>query len=827
MHLKLLLLSLLLLIEISFSYEIHKNYDQVRNYQAKQQPRPKVIKVKSGDSKIKKYKRDHSDNVKGELKPKSRAEIYNIKKLSFHGRNSPNAEPLVGENTTYYYQNPEKFTTTSKPMYSKPIQRNDYYIPVSQHKSSNPIKKSVSPSVENQVITPESRYVPHSEKFHPLMKPSPINVMPTEPPSFDTIRNYVSYLKMRRNKFFSDFEDDDVIEEEKPIPVLSLPKISIPFGGEIDYFKEREKELAREEHLRNQFSPDDFGQNDRISEVDLPPYQEIHDENVNNESEITSSNKYNGNVDDDDDSIDEEEIDNNASKSIKEGQEYYDGREDYDDGAEEESRKKENFVPFRLYAQVRHMEADHHEEPNKKNIKEKISLAKKNIYYKEEGYEDKQYDHGDDKINYNFDEKIKDLTPHKNIHLRVKRAATNVDESFDVSKLPIALAYIKKSELPKLTGAKLLKHLDELLKNSSVYLDDDDNSPRPVKITKPKSSQKFPNYNAPETVLSQMSAHRYSENLKNYPHHKESLYKFKNIKQCDEIEEDIYPVPIEAETEHKRTKFNNKPKRLNGLGDKIQCLREKYFGDPFENPLFHEDEYVEATIPIPVAVNHNLSRQANPLITVYDDVINNIRSGFLDEFKKKREAEDALKVASEQISVKAEQTIKIPNFSAVNTVGSNFPLFDINNFLPKFKGTINHDLIDDLDNLDDAKLEEEGSAAAELLKINKQQLLLENDKLKNSQYKTAKVTEKPKVKRNNKHINSDFIEDISPPLPPTLKQTTIRSIQAVKSIKTPQLSVQKHRRFIPNNIPYQSKHISTIYLPQKPATKTTYRFKLL
>jgi hypothetical protein len=835
-------LAVIVLLEISFGYEIQKSFDGVRNrpvlkvsfYDRQQQQQPphgKVIKVKSGDKKFQKYKREYSDNVKGELKPQSREDIYNIKRLSFHGRNSPSAEPLIGKNISYHQPPappspppPPTTTTTSKPKFSEPIHRNDYYIPRSKssspHKSSKPNKKSISPSVDNQVIVSKPRYVPHSEKFYPLMRPSPINVMPTEPPSFDTVRSYVRYLKMRQEKFFSDFDDD----EEKPSPVaaaIAQPKISVPFAGEIDYFKEREKELAREEERRNQFSPADFGSNDRISDIDddvLPPYREDH--YASNESEIRNASHN-----DDDDDNEEEENDNSESSNERGGgeevQAYYDGREDYDDAvAEEESRKKEQFVPFRLYAQVRHMEADHHEQPKKKNIKEKVSLAKKNIYYKEEGYEDKNYDHGADKVNYGYDENIKELTP-KQVRKRAKRSTDGDSESLDVSKLPVALAYIKKSELPNLTGVKLLKHLDELLKNSSIYLpDEDDSNSRPVKFAKPKRSQKYPYYNTPDTVLSEMSAHRYSENLKNYPRHKESLYKLKNVHKCDEIEEDIDPVPSDIEEKGKPTRFNNKPQRLRGLGDKIGCLREKYFGkDPFDNPLFHEDEYVAASIPIPVT--HNLSRQANPLITVYDDVINNIRSGFLDEFKQKREAQDALKVASEQISIKAEQ-IKIPNLSAVSTLSNNFHIFDINNFTPKFTGVINHDLIDDIDELDDAKLESEGSAAAELLKINKQQLLLENDKLKSANYRGIEGTEKPKVKRNNKNIHSDVIEDILPPPPKTIPNNKIQ-----KAVKAPQLTIQKFRRFVPNTIPYPAKHISTIYLPQKPASKTTYRFKLL
>lgn len=850
----------LLVFGIVLSYEIERNlntFGGVRiispvlknSFHHYHQPQyANLMKVNSDNQKIQKFKREYVDNVRGEHIPSSRDDILRIKKLQFHGRPS-NAVPLPDENltthppppTTTTTTTPKPVATTRKPflyetMPKRPLQRHDYYVPSRKHMSPKYSKKDVSPNNDNQVIR-AAHYVPYDSPFYPLMKPSPINVMPTEPPSFDTVRNYVQYLKSRQNKFFNDFD-----EEEKPV----ARKVTVPtqFDGEIDYFKEREKQLVHEEELHNQFSPVDFGTNDRTSDTyddDRVAVERPYKEFSSDESDVNSSSTHNN---DDDDDNDANGYDENA-----ELHEYYAGdkhnnknnhddnnNEDYDEAvAEEESKKKENFIPFRLYAQVRHAEADHHEKPlkSKPRAKEKVSLAKKNIYYKEEGYEDKNYDHGSDKVNYDYDENTKEFVPRKRQKKRTKRSTTDdYDDDLDVSQLPVALAYIKKSELANLNGEKLLKHLDELLRNSSIYLPDDDedhDDETPIKITNPK---KYPNLNLPDTVLSQM--HRYSESPKNYPAPKQSLYKFKNIKQCQEITEDIDPVPSDIEEENTPTKYNDKPQRLRGLGDKIECLRSKYFGkDPFDNPLFHEDEYVAATIPI--SLNHNLSHQSNPLITVYDDVINNIRSGFLDEAKKKRQANDAHKVASEQVVTRIEQTT-IPNLKAVMGAVNNFPIFDINNFIPKFQGaSINLDDDDDYDDDDEDKKNDnknDGSAVNELHKINKKQRLqTSND------FKSAEVSERPKVKRNNRIINKFEVQDILPPLPQKPLSTLIKNTKTTKLAKNnPKLTIQKFRRIVPNTLSYATKHVLYYSPPppqispqfiQKQQSKNTYHYKLL
>lgn len=454
--------------------------------------------------------------------------------------------------------------------------------------------------------------------FQPLMRPSPINVHPVDQPSFHTTRNYVDYLKLRQKQFFEDLLKDDPISDEER-------------HDEVGYFIKRERELAEEQR---------------------PKFEHKS-------------------VEDDDAYVGLE-----AKQSVKEESDIDD--HDYDSREEEESRRHESFVPFRLYAQVRHVEADHHEPRSKASspkAKEKLTLEKKNVFYKEEGYEEKDYDHGAEKISAKY-------------RHRSKRDV--------IEAAPTALPIIIKSSSPQLTGEKILRQLNEHLKKSSLFLPDDDDDvvetkQRPSETIygtsgKNYKSHKYPYYNLPDTnTLNTMSAFRYSENMKNFPQAKQSLYSFKNLRECQEIDPNINPVPADIEEEGKKTKFNESPQRLKNLGDKIGCFKEKYFGkDPFDNPLFKE-KYVSTSIPISTKDSSFLSHQANPLITVYDDVISNIRAAFADELKKQREQES---LASESVSVSQttpkapKPEVKITSLSSAPAV-SRLPLFDINHYYPK------------------------------------------------------------------------------------------------------------------------------------------------
>lgn len=481
---------------------------------------------------------------------------------------------------------------------------------------------------------PKNTHSYEDKGFQPLMRPSPINVHPVDEPSFQTTRNYVDYLKIRQKQFFADLlKDDNTSDEEyqhekqhENQHETQQSEIPGEVLGEVDYFIKREKELADEQR------PLLINKNPDVTNVD--PYE--------SNGEIEGS----------------------------------DVRE-YESKEEEESRKHERFVPFRLYAQVRHVEADHHAPRSKApspKATEKLTLEKKNIYYKEEGYEEKDYDHGAEKVSAKY-------------RHRSRRA---------VNDTPVALPIIIKQASPKVSGENVLKHLDELLKESTLYLPDDIDDfvateKRPSETIygtndRNSKSHKYPYYNLPDSnTLNTMSAYRYSENMKNFPQAKQSLYNFKNVRECQEIDQDVNPVPDDIDEKGKSTKFNESPQRLKNLGDKIGCFKDKFFGkDPFDNPLFKE-KYVTASIPIPLKESSFLLHQANPLITVYDDVISNIRAAFADELRQKREQES---LASQPIVVKpAVQTatkpeVKLNSLSSAPAV-SRLPQFDISNYYPK------------------------------------------------------------------------------------------------------------------------------------------------
>jgi hypothetical protein len=606
-----------------------------------------VLKTKGSPPKSSKYIEGKAqDNVQEKLPMSSREDIKKMKKLSFHGREPPppitsGFHDVTSPNDTQPqqalpppdFQHQRKYTTIPIPIqlavHSPPIPPTHHpSIPPTNdhHRRSSPPKKIHSKSQPHKKVFSKSQQ--NDDKgFQPLMRPSPINIPPHDPPSFQTMRNYVDYLKLRQKQFFAEFDEAQSAAQKHP-------------SDEVEYFVQREQELAEEQRPKEE-------QRD-VENADVFDTSDEADEESTTESRSAESR---------------DESDEEASQSREEN-------------FEDESRKKENFVPFRMYAQVRHIEAENHKpksEAPEPKVTQKLALEKKNVFYQEEGYEEKEYDHGAEKVDHKY---------------RAKRSV--------VDYLPVASALVNKADLPNLKGEKLLKHLDELLKKSEAYLPDDDeiqerkdeNTFDSVASGSIKSyrSQKYPYYALPDSTLNTMSAFRYSENLKNFPRAKESLYDYKNVKLCQEIDREPDPVPKDIEQKGKSTEFNEKPRRLKGLGDKINCYKEKYFGkDPFDNPLFKE-EFVSESIQIPYKDATFISHQANPLITVYDDVISNIRAAFAEDLRKKKEQElltttavDPPPITSNNIPKASE---KIPINLNLNS-GSRLPIFDITNFQPK------------------------------------------------------------------------------------------------------------------------------------------------
>lgn len=152
---------------------------------------------------------------------------------------------------------------------------------------------------------------------------------------------------------------------------------------------------------------------------------------------------------------------------------------------------------------------------------------------------------------------------------------------------------------------ELSKNLDEQKKNIlSSALNNIDFSkykshalpevPKPQHIFKPASydSEKYPYFDDPS--IEKFSPLRYASHPREFP--KKSGYGMEFYEKKDR-EMDCEPISVNLDNEPKENStkdFDQQPgekKRINKLGDKIQCLKIKYFGeDPLDSPFFKEDE---------------------------------------------------------------------------------------------------------------------------------------------------------------------------------------------------------------------------------------------
>ncbi|XP_072392888.1 uncharacterized protein [Diabrotica undecimpunctata] len=150
-----------------------------------------------------------------------------------------------------------------------------------------------------------------------------------------------------------------------------------------------------------------------------------------------------------------------------------------------------------------------------------------------------------------------------------------------------------------------------------------------------KDKEKYPYYdNYEEEGIDKNSPLRYAENLKNIPKKtgkRMVFYEQADRKvQCPEIEATLNPIP-EKVLEAEKQKFGNKtneetkdksqqnkqPKsaRLSGLGNQIDCLKSRYFGNnPFDSPFF-EEQTVGPLTPIFNELRPNLrNKKSNNLV---------------------------------------------------------------------------------------------------------------------------------------------------------------------------------------------------------------------
>ncbi|XP_022816742.1 uncharacterized protein LOC111349745 [Spodoptera litura] len=129
-------------------------------------------------------------------------------------------------------------------------------------------------------------------------------------------------------------------------------------------------------------------------------------------------------------------------------------------------------------------------------------------------------------------------------------------------------------------------------------------------IAKPKTDNvkdKYPYYFNRIKGINKNSPLRYAENLKLIPRKSNGgteFYDSRSQFECSEVDEEVDPIPEklkngenptnseedEESNAKKRFETVKKQPRLNGLGDKIDCFKAKYFGEnPLDSPFFKEE----------------------------------------------------------------------------------------------------------------------------------------------------------------------------------------------------------------------------------------------
>ncbi|XP_058065885.1 uncharacterized protein LOC131215511 [Anopheles bellator] len=614
---------------------------------------------------------------------------------------------------------------------------------------------------------------PYDTPFVPVMKPSPVNplhrepppeimfepisILPLETPSFDTLRNHVNFLKHKQAAFFEGRGREFGFGGGEGTPPAPIP-------DELDYFGEHERQLG-EVHKgdaggsadageQNTLSEDDFGQNDRKYDRRGVP--------VGRESDDESSAE--------DDFYDTEERQ----------QQPYAPDEDFEDSREESDRAAA-FEPKKVYTQVRHQETTRHvrpadpddgdgddedndedqsdreertadeesDEPDSENeearpIRERVKEARKNIVYSEQGHQASKFDHGSAESYGQFEQQKQDAGParRKRKRPRIKRsveesanaAAATSGEMDEVAiilltgneSLPLAEALTDPRELH---GDELIRFLDEAIANTTQYLPEAHlDNPEVINIVAPPSNVvKFPYYNRPVSEIDVDSALRYAENLTTFSGG--GPYGNRGDVECNEVDVNIADEPEPTGPDGDGEGDGFRPiKRLQGLGGKIECLKVRHFGqEPLDNPLFRE-EFVggwprKSLRPAGPQTPGVPSRQPNPAVAVYNDVIRHIKKHLASQQQRKKNAKpdepDTLMIAVPRVlrlpAAEAAQEAtqaavgvkpahkreaKILAFPQANPTGilSNhvsIPIFDISKYFPRFMMRANDDLYAD------------------------------------------------------------------------------------------------------------------------------------
>ncbi|XP_052859633.1 uncharacterized protein LOC128266884 [Anopheles cruzii] len=624
---------------------------------------------------------------------------------------------------------------------------------------------------------------PYDTPFVPVMKPSPVNplhrepppeimfepisILPLETPSFDTLRNHVNFLKHKQAAFFEGQGREFGFGE-------GAPPAAIP--DELDYFGEHERQLG-EVHKgdaggpvnggeQNTLSEDDFGQNDRKYDRRGVPVGREGDESSTEEDFYDTDERRQHYAPDEDFEDSREESDRAAAFEPKKvytqvrhqettrhvrpaGPDEDDGEDDDGDDEDEDRDDRSERANDEEADEPEHEEDAREENEDARPIRERVKEARKNIVYSEQGHEASKFDHGSAESYGQFEQQQKQpdagSARRKRKRPRIKRSAAEsadpdaatvatsgeVDEVAIIlltgnDSLPLAEALTDPRELH---GDELIRFLDEAIANTTQYLPDTHlDNPEVINIVAPPSNVvKFPYYNRPVSEIDVDSALRYAENLTTFSGG--GPYGNRGDVECNEVDVNIAdePEPTGGDGDGAEQGSDGfRPiKRLQGLGGKIECLKVRHFGhEPLDNPLFREEfvggwprKSLRPTGPAPAP-----TRQPNPAVAVYNDVIRHIKKHLASQQQRKKNAkpdepdtlmiavprvlrlpaaEAAQEASQAAVGVKParKREAKIISFPQANPgILSNhvsFPIFDISKYFPRFMMRANDDLYAD------------------------------------------------------------------------------------------------------------------------------------
>jgi hypothetical protein len=548
-------------------------------------------------------------------------------------------------------------------------------------------KKPIDTSLPEGLHAPF--FIDNSEPFKPIMVPSQQNLEPMKPPTFQTTRSKVKEIRERTKNVLQVVEPG---KEEKKKVEISQAKVEEIRGKNKDFFEKEENDNIKDHEIfyAQYLEPNDNSLHERtdipVTEVvDDIPQPRRQDSNTHRSDQPSQLDKELEYFQSREREIGNPEVMTTTKRPVK--QETINGSQskttvkqnskERETKSESKTKKQlpggnKRFVPTKRYTQVRHSITNSRKPTpeDEPTAKQKISTLKKQIVYSEDGYDDENYDHGGEQKHGEFKtvEKPKAKKPTRTHERRPKRdvSASDVNDDDEQDEIiPVALALVQSKNGPRLSGNELLAYISEVIKNSTLYAPDEveESDPKLIKsskighffsipIKKPSLEKK--------TSESKNQYHFYNlpSDITRKPSHSVSPYERTKNQNCNEDDDgEIDPTSSDSSKQPQR--------RLHNLDGKINCLKNKYFGEnPFDSS-FYQDEYVSQpssqSLQIALKTPNDQPSQRSPqtsnhLITVYDDIIHNIKTTLSSDEENSEENNDESVEVKENLSFEPFKT---------------------------------------------------------------------------------------------------------------------------------------------------------------------------